>query len=68
MLTSQELSAWRGFLETHARVTRALDAEMRAEHGLPVSSYEVLMFLADAPVSGCGWPRSPTACCSAAAA
>ena len=49
MLTSQELSAWRGFLETHARVTRALDAEMRAEHGLPVSSYEVLMFLADAP-------------------
>jgi len=49
MLTSQELSAWRGFLKTHARVTRALDAEMRAEHGLPVSSYEVLMFLADAP-------------------
>ena len=39
MLTSQELSAWRGFLETHARVTRALDTEMRAEHGLPVSSY-----------------------------
>ena len=26
-----------------------LDAQMRAEHGLPVSSYEVLMFLADAP-------------------
>ena len=36
-------------LETHARITRALDAEMRAEHGLPVSSYEVLMFLGDAP-------------------
>jgi len=49
MLTPRDLSAWRGLLETHARVTRALDAEMRAAHGLSVSSYEVLMFLADAP-------------------
>ncbi|MDA0183684.1 MarR family transcriptional regulator [Solirubrobacter phytolaccae] len=48
-LTSLELAAWRGLLEAHARVTRALDAQMRSEHGLPVSSYEVLMFLADAP-------------------
>ena len=48
-LSPTELAAWRGLLETHARVTRALDAQMRAEHGLPVSSYEVLMFLADAP-------------------
>ena len=36
-------------LQVHAQVTRALDAEMRAEHGLSVSAYEVLMFLADAP-------------------
>jgi DNA-binding MarR family transcriptional regulator len=36
-------------LEVHAEVTRALDEEMRTEHGLPVSSYEVLMFLAGAP-------------------
>jgi DNA-binding MarR family transcriptional regulator len=36
-------------LEVHARVTRQLDAQMRAEHGLSVSAYEVLMFLADAP-------------------
>jgi DNA-binding MarR family transcriptional regulator len=49
MLTPLELSAWRGLLQAHARITRALDAELRAEHGLPVSSYEVLMFLADAP-------------------
>jgi DNA-binding MarR family transcriptional regulator len=48
-LTPGELAAWRGMLETHARVTHALDAQMRAEHGLPVSSYEVLMFLAEAP-------------------
>jgi DNA-binding MarR family transcriptional regulator len=48
-LTPTELAAWRGLLEAHARVTHALDAQMRSEHGLPVSSYEVLMFLAEAP-------------------
>jgi len=47
--TRQELAAWRGLLQVHADITRELDAQMRAEHGLPVSSYEVLMFLADAP-------------------
>ena len=35
-------------LETHARVTTQLDAQMPAEHGLSLSAYEVLMFLADA--------------------
>jgi DNA-binding MarR family transcriptional regulator len=44
-----ELAAWRGMLEVHARVTQQLDAQMHAEHGLSVSAYEVLMFLADAP-------------------
>jgi DNA-binding MarR family transcriptional regulator len=48
-LAEHELSAWRGMLEAHARVTHQLDAQMRAEHGLSVSAYEVLMFLADAP-------------------
>lgn len=48
-LAPHELAAWRGLLATHARVTQALDAQMRATHGLSVSSYEVLMFLADAP-------------------
>jgi DNA-binding MarR family transcriptional regulator len=48
-LTEQELTAWRGMLEAHARVTQQLDAQMQREHGLAVSAYEVLMFLADAP-------------------
>lgn len=48
-LLDHELAAWRGLLETHARVTQHLDTQMRAEHGLSVSAYEVLMFLADAP-------------------
>ena len=48
-LAGHELAAWRGMLETHAWVTRRLDAEMHAEHRLSLSAYEVLMFLADAP-------------------
>jgi DNA-binding MarR family transcriptional regulator len=48
-LTDHELAAWRGMLQVHARVTQQLDAQMHAEHGLSVSAYEVLMFLADAP-------------------
>jgi DNA-binding MarR family transcriptional regulator len=47
--SAHELAAWRGMLEVHAQVTRQLDAQMHAEHGLSVSAYEVLMFLADAP-------------------
>jgi len=43
--TDQEMAAWRGMLQTHAQVTQALDAQMRAEQGLSVSSYEVLMFI-----------------------
>jgi DNA-binding MarR family transcriptional regulator len=49
VLAEHEVAAWRGMLEAHARVTQQLDAQMRAEHGLSVSAYEVLMFLADAP-------------------
>jgi DNA-binding MarR family transcriptional regulator len=48
-LNPDELAAWRGMLVVHARVTRTLDAELQAAHGLSVSAYEVLMFLGDAP-------------------
>ncbi len=47
-LGQQELRAWRGLLRTYARLTKALDAELERAHGLPLSSYEVLMVLADA--------------------
>ena len=47
--SEQELAAWRGMLQVHARITQALDSQMRAEHGISVSAYEVLMFLAAAP-------------------
>jgi DNA-binding MarR family transcriptional regulator len=34
-------------LRAHSELTRALDAELAREHNLPLSSYEVLLFLAD---------------------
>jgi DNA-binding MarR family transcriptional regulator len=36
-------------LRAHASLTRELDAELAREHKLPLSSYEVLLYLADAP-------------------
>lgn len=48
-LSPEELSAWGGFLRAHAELTRALDAELLEAHGLPLTSYEVLLHLARAP-------------------
>ena len=47
LLDGVELGAWRGMLRAHAALTRELDAELTREHDLPLSSYEVLLFLAD---------------------
>jgi len=49
LLDAEELGAWRGLLRAHSSITRALDAELTSEHGLPLSSYEVLLYLAGAP-------------------
>lgn len=40
--------AWIGLLETHKQLTRALDAEMEARHGLSLSGLELLGRLAAA--------------------
>ena len=40
--------AWIGLLETHKRLTRALESELEAEHGLALSGVEVLGRLAAA--------------------
>jgi DNA-binding MarR family transcriptional regulator len=48
-LDERELRAWRGMLRAHAALTKALDADLDSAHGLPLSSYEVLLYLNDAP-------------------
>ena len=47
LLDQEELAAWRGLLRAHAELTRTLDAELVRAHDLPLSSYEVLLFLND---------------------
>lgn len=37
--------SWLEFLRAHASITRELDQEMRAEHGLSLNEYEVLLQL-----------------------
>lgn len=44
-LTPLELGAWRELLRAHAALTRELDEELRRSHGLPLSSYDVLVNL-----------------------
>jgi DNA-binding MarR family transcriptional regulator len=43
------LDAWRGYLLSHAAITRELDADLIARHGLTSRDYEVLLFLAQEP-------------------
>jgi len=48
-LSPAELTAWRTFLRAHATVLRRLEAELVAEHDLPLASYDVLVQLSEAP-------------------
>jgi DNA-binding MarR family transcriptional regulator len=44
-LDESELRAWRGLLRAHAFLVKRLDADLEAAHGLPLTSYEVLLHL-----------------------
>ena len=42
-------AAWRGYLRTHALLVRTLDAELRAERGMTLLTYDALVQLSEAP-------------------
>jgi DNA-binding MarR family transcriptional regulator len=48
-LSPEERAAWSGFIRAHASIVKELDAELRAAHGLPLSSFDVLVQLSLAP-------------------
>ena len=48
-LTRTQLAAWRSFLRAHAEVTRKLQADLLAEHQLPLAWYDVMVQLVEAP-------------------
>jgi DNA-binding MarR family transcriptional regulator len=48
-LREPELRAWQALLHAHHALTRRLDADLRAEHGISFDAYDVLLRLARAP-------------------
>src|SRR5262245_65443716 len=44
-----ELAPWRAFLHAHARITRRLDDELQAQHGLSLAEYDALLQIATSP-------------------
>lgn len=50
-LTTTEMNAWRGLLDTHSTLTRALDAELAAD-GLSLIEYSVLVRVQEAGRAG----------------
>jgi DNA-binding MarR family transcriptional regulator len=50
-LSEAELRAWRGLLRAHASLAKRLEGRLEREHGLQLSSYEVLQHLMDAPAA-----------------
>lgn len=48
-MDERQMRTWRLFLEAHARVLNLLEIELREETGMPLTWYDVLVQLAEAP-------------------
>jgi hypothetical protein len=48
-LPAEHERAWRSWLRAHALLVRALDADLRAEHGMTLRTYDALVQLSEAP-------------------
>jgi DNA-binding MarR family transcriptional regulator len=48
-IETSRMAAWRGFLTAHARVVARLERELAEEADLPLTWYEVLLLLREAP-------------------
>jgi DNA-binding MarR family transcriptional regulator len=49
LLTDEQIGTWRALVAVHARLSVQLEADLVAEHGLPLIEYEVMVQLLDAP-------------------
>lgn len=50
-MDDRSMRTWRLFLEVHSRVVNRLEVELREETGMPLTWYDVLVQLAEAPQS-----------------
>ena len=48
-LSTGEFAVWAGFLQSHAALARELDADLQAAHGLPLTEFEILLWLSNRP-------------------
>jgi DNA-binding MarR family transcriptional regulator len=48
-IEASRMAAWRGFLTAHARIVARLERELAEEADLPLTWYEVLLLLREAP-------------------
>ena len=48
-LDDAQLAVWRGFLEAHSMVTRKLERDLMEQAGVPLTWYDVLVHLSEAP-------------------
>src|SRR5215218_3836432 len=51
-LSPEEFALWSGLLQTHAALARDLDADLRSAHGLPLTDFQILLWLANRPCEG----------------
>src|SRR5215217_7948445 len=51
-LSGEESAVWAGLLQTHAALARELDTDLRAAHGLPLTDFQILRWLANQPCEG----------------
>lgn len=65
--TTEELAAWRAFIETSERIRGAIGSRLQADSGLSTGDYSVLLSLSEAPgnrvrsselAAAIGWERS----------
>lgn len=48
-LSTDEQRAWRGWISAHILLMEVLDRDMKAEHGIAMADYEILVRLSEAP-------------------
>lgn len=48
-LSPEHFSMWRSFIEAHSSIMRTLEQAMQEEHGVPLTWFDVLLHLEEAP-------------------
>jgi DNA-binding MarR family transcriptional regulator len=48
-LTTEEMAAWRTYIETYSDLIAAIERDLAAEHGLTLGDYQVFVYLSEAP-------------------